>query len=321
MIESAPGPAPDVSVIIAAYNAEAFLQTAVDSALAQAAADLSIEIIIVDDASTDSTVNVARALADRHEAVRVFQLATNGGPSAARNAGLDAARGAWIAVLDADDAFEASHLPGLKAIGDGCQADIVLSNIGFYNPAAGTTGESGLLWSSPGLPVAIDDYVRRAQPFTDAADWGLLKPFFRRAFLARNAIRYPLHSRHGEDFLIIFDALCRGAKLMISPAPSYRYTTRESGWSRTQIDYRGQVEQARALIARDDVRTNAALVAALRSRVDALDRWNALWLVNDCRQRRNFSALFGAAASSRHVRAQIGKLALGKTASMLGLGK
>lgn len=314
-------PAPDVSVLIAAYNARDFLHTAIASAAAQAAPRLSVEIIVVDDASTDDTLAVARALAATHDGMRVVPLAKNGGPSAARNAGLDVARGAWIAVLDADDAFAPGHLAGLLATGTALEADIVLSDIVFHNPVADEDSDSGLVWPMPEQPVSIADYVRRAQPFTGSVDWGLLKPLFKRRFMTDKAVRYPLHSRHGEDFLLIFDALARGARLLVSPVPSYRYTTRESGWSRTRIDYRGQVDQARALMARADVRADADLVAALRSRIDALARWEARRFVGDCRDRRDFASMFRAAASSRHIRAEVGKLALGKTASMLGLAR
>ncbi|TIN53954.1 MAG: glycosyltransferase family 2 protein, partial [Mesorhizobium sp.] len=91
---------PDVSFVIAAYNAEATLDRAIASAIAQKG--VSVEIIVVDDKSRDATLDVARAYPG--DIVRVVALANNRGPGGARNAGLDAARGRWIAVLDSDDA-------------------------------------------------------------------------------------------------------------------------------------------------------------------------------------------------------------------------
>ena len=80
---------PTVSVLIAAYNASRFLRRAVQSALAQTLAPL--EVLIVDDASTDDTRVVANALAAEDSRVRILTLPVNSGPAAARNVGLNAA--------------------------------------------------------------------------------------------------------------------------------------------------------------------------------------------------------------------------------------
>jgi len=86
-----------VSVIIPVFNREAFLAEAVESALGQAGA--SLEVIVVDDGSTDGTARVAAQFADR---IRyVFQ--ENAGPPAARNRGVSLAGGEFLAFLDSDD--------------------------------------------------------------------------------------------------------------------------------------------------------------------------------------------------------------------------
>lgn len=92
---------PLISVVVAAYNRARFLRAAVRSALSQSVADS--EVIIVDDASTDSTAEVAKELASEDARVRLLQMPLNVGPSAARNAALDVARGQYVAILDADD--------------------------------------------------------------------------------------------------------------------------------------------------------------------------------------------------------------------------
>lgn len=97
----------DVSVVMPAYNAERFIGAALDSIAAQAAKPL--ETLVIDDGSQDRTAQIAKA---HGLAGLVVRQQANAGPSAARNAGLAQASGAWIAFLDADDLW----LPGKLAV-------------------------------------------------------------------------------------------------------------------------------------------------------------------------------------------------------------
>ncbi|MDQ1687284.1 MAG: CDP-glycerol glycerophosphotransferase [Frankiaceae bacterium] len=103
---------PDVSVVAIVYNDAARLRTAVESALAQ---DIALEVVVVDDGSTDGTAQVIDELA-RDPRVRPLRLATNsGGCSLPRNTGLDAARGEWVTFLDSDDELEPGALAAMLA--------------------------------------------------------------------------------------------------------------------------------------------------------------------------------------------------------------
>jgi glycosyltransferase involved in cell wall biosynthesis len=95
---------PLVSVVIPVFNGEKFLREAVQSVLAQKYS--SLEIIIVDDGSTDGTEKVARSLP---ETVRYLRQ-PNKGPAAARNRGIEYAQGSLIAFADADDLWPAAKL-------------------------------------------------------------------------------------------------------------------------------------------------------------------------------------------------------------------
>jgi len=100
---------PRVSVVIPAYNAAAFLGEAVDSVLAQTYGDW--EAIIADDASTDSTFDVACAIAVADARVRALRLGRNSGPAAARNVAIAASSGGeLVALLDADDYWLPKYL-------------------------------------------------------------------------------------------------------------------------------------------------------------------------------------------------------------------
>jgi glycosyltransferase involved in cell wall biosynthesis len=113
-----------VSVVIPVFNGERFLREAVQSVLAQHYSP--IEIIVVDDGSTDGTANVARSLP---ETVRYLHQ-TNQGPAAARNRGIDQAQGSLVAFADADDLWPEGKLElQLSYLIKNPQIDIVLGRI------------------------------------------------------------------------------------------------------------------------------------------------------------------------------------------------
>ena len=92
---------PDISVVLATYDRRHSLPRAIASVLAQD--DVRFELIVVDDASRDGTPDYLATLADPR--IRVTVAERNGGPSAARNLGLKAARAGVVAFLDSDDAY------------------------------------------------------------------------------------------------------------------------------------------------------------------------------------------------------------------------
>ena len=115
---------PKVSVIVPVYNAAPYLAMAIGSALAQSLA--SIEVLCVDDASTDASLTLLRAIAVQDPRVRVLALPENRGASAARNAGMAAARGDFLFFLDADDSLPPSGLGDLLGAAEstGCSMAI-----------------------------------------------------------------------------------------------------------------------------------------------------------------------------------------------------
>ncbi len=92
-----------VSVLVAAYNAEPFIRQCIDSLLTQTLSD--IEIICVDDASTDLTPSILDNYSKADTRVKVLHLSENGGQAKARNLGLKMSQGEWVCMLDADDWF------------------------------------------------------------------------------------------------------------------------------------------------------------------------------------------------------------------------
>ena len=100
--------APLVSVIMPAYNCGNFIAQAIQSVINQSIPDW--ELLVVDDCSTDDTVEVVRRLAAQDARVRFASLSQNGGPAEARNMAMRRASGRYVAFLDSDDLWEADKL-------------------------------------------------------------------------------------------------------------------------------------------------------------------------------------------------------------------
>jgi succinoglycan biosynthesis protein ExoO len=255
---------PDVSVIVAAFNAEPFLTRAIESTVTQRGPH--IEVIIVDDGSTDNTHEVASKLAEKDERIRLARLQTNSGPGAARNAGIDIARGEWICVLDADDALIQGRLQALLDLARRETLDVVADNFWFWDARTESATRAAFEQKESFRPVDILDYLRNSQASFESTDWGLLKPMFRRGFLQDKHLRYRPEARHGEDFLLMMDCLLEGAKFGLSRELGYLYTMRTSGISRTSVDYEGMIDQCRTLLRDQRSRNNPALTRLLRKR-------------------------------------------------------
>ena len=144
---------PRVSVIIAAWNAACFLPRAVASVLAQRGAG-ALEIVIVDDCSTDTTATVAAELAARHPEITLLRTAENSGPARSRNLGIAAARGDWVAVLDADDAYAPDRLARLTAVADAETLDVVADLPVLFDLAANAAAPDQL--SASGEVTRLD---------------------------------------------------------------------------------------------------------------------------------------------------------------------
>jgi PST family polysaccharide transporter len=262
---------PRVSVVIAAYNCAGFIDRAIASALTQTG--VQVELIIVDDASTDDTVAVLQGVAATDARVRVLLSDRNAGPSAARNRGFEAAAGDWIAVLDADDAFLPGRLEALVRTAVALHLDIVTDNFAFYSASDGTVSEPAFRVEPANQVLDRYAFLTGARPYNVEPDFGLLKPIFNRHFWQKKELRYPTGVRHGEDFELIFTALLAGARYGLCRSQcAYLYTTRDSGQSRTMINDRGLIRQSQNLLGGAAAKHDPRLRHLLARRIGALRR-------------------------------------------------
>lgn len=219
---------PDVSVVIAAFDAESTIAEAVDSALAQRG--VSLEVIVVDDSSRDRTAAIAAGFSD--DRVKVLVLPENRGPGGARNAGFAVARGRWIAVLDADDALFPGRLAAMIARGDAEHAEIIVDNL-QVDRAGSLAGEAMFDQSLMERIGAIDlaAFIAANRLFESTFSFGYLKPIFRASFLDAHRLRYDETLRIGEDYVFLASALARGARCVVEPKAGYLYRVRDGSIS------------------------------------------------------------------------------------------
>src|SRR5262245_17019248 len=119
---------PTLSIVIPAYNEERSLVRCVQRVLAIADADLELEVLIVDDASSDRTLLLAEDLARRHRQVRVLHHTVNRGKGAALQTGFHKATGEFVAVQDADLEYDPADLTRLLGPLIAGKADVVLGS-------------------------------------------------------------------------------------------------------------------------------------------------------------------------------------------------
>ncbi len=242
-----------VTIVIPAYNAAAFITRAVETALAQTYSEL--EVIVIDDGSVDETAAVARKTGCDDPRLRIIRR-ENGGVSAARNTGLDNATGAWVAPLDADDAFAPTRIARLFEIANQSAADLVADNLLVTGPDGSSTHAFPDARMSDPREVALASFISSDRPRHGFNSAGFIKPLMRRDFLERHRLRYPVGLSMSEDFHFYSRCLLHGARLRYVPDALYLYTYRAASLSHgddhaiiTQLRRANQllVEEAREL--------------------------------------------------------------------------
>src|SRR5690349_10580920 len=126
---------PKVSITMAVLNGIKTIGKAIKSAQCQTEKD--IEILIVDDGSTDGTADYVAEMAKLDPRIRLFRLEKNMGGAAARNIALANATGDWIDVLDADDWYEPERLETFLKAAAVYNADLVTDNMKIFDHALG----------------------------------------------------------------------------------------------------------------------------------------------------------------------------------------
>ena len=210
------------SIIIPVYNVAPYLRECLDSVLAQAFTDW--EAICVDDGSTDGSGAILDEYATKDERFRVIHQ-KNAGVSAARNKALDAAKGEWLAFLDADDLLAENAFERLINAARITSADIVIGGVLCF----GTRCKDALVGpQEDGLFSPEDLYIR----YNSLCAWSWGKIYKRTLW---NEVRFPLGMAYSEDRCVMHKILYGYQKIPFVAGDLYHYRIRNgsaynSGW-------------------------------------------------------------------------------------------
>lgn len=224
MAPSDPDAVPDVTVVLAVYNTMPYLTECLDSLLAQTIGRARMEVVAVDDGSTDGSGEELDRYAAAHPGVvRVVHQANSGGPARPNNVALDLARGRWVLFVGADDYLGPEALQRMVAHGDAHGADVVLGRIdgvgGRYMPQA--------LYGRDHVDV---------DPFGPHLRWTVANSkLFRRAHVEDLGLRYREDMRVGTDQPFTIRACLAARRIsVVGTYPCYYAVRRED---RSNVTY------------------------------------------------------------------------------------
>ena len=206
-----------VSVVVPVYNPGPYIEPCVTSLLGQSMPADELELIFVDDGSTDDSLARLQALEAEHPQVRVIPIPNSGWPGKPRNVGTDAAQGEYVMFVDQDDAMDREALERMHALASANAADVVLGKV--ISDFRGVN----------------HDVYRQTRPRCDVFDAPLMESLtphkmFRTQFLRDTGIRYPEGPRRLEDQLYMAKAYFQAkAATIVGDYVCYRYQRRPDG--------------------------------------------------------------------------------------------
>lgn len=248
-----------ISVIVPVYNAGNQLESCIGMILAQNVLD--IELLLIDDGSTDGSDAVCDAFAAKDPRVRVLHK-MNGGASSARNAGLDQARGDFVAFVDADDRIPENHLRTLLDVQQKTQADLVNASM-TYVP--------GPVVSHSPLVCDSEQFIELVLYRDGVGDYPVSKLYRRSMF---DGLRFQ-EGVTSEDFEIFYRLYRRAGTIAITDKTTYYYIQNNTSVSNSGFSEKffNRIEICERLIQEVE-QDMPCLLPAARSR--AVDE--AVWL-------------------------------------------
>ena len=224
----------EISVIIPVYNVEQYLKRCVDSVLCQE--NVSLEIILVDDGSTDSSGHICDDYAASHPNIKSLHI-TNSGPSTAKNVGYDIASGTYVAFIDSDDEIKPDMFSTMLQSGFNHNADIVCCNYIQVDEAGNIshtkhTGQEYVLTQDEALKAILIKDKIYSQCWTK---------IYKRETMDAHHVRNTEGLKTEEDFIYNIQAFACSKTVCIVDKPLYIYTHRSKSLSKDY--YRDHISQ------------------------------------------------------------------------------
>jgi glycosyltransferase involved in cell wall biosynthesis len=214
-----------VSVIIPVYNVEKFLEKCIDSVIEQSFSNL--EIILIDDGSTDGSPKICDEYANRDKRIRVIHQ-SNRGLSAARNSGLDIASGENIVFLDSDDTLQSNLIDELYRVKNKHKAMISACSLNYVFQDGTQKRRGELLKADIFFPFekAIEEMNRYCY-FDMCAN---AKMYSKELF---SDIRFPV-GKLSEDLFVMPKLIKRAKGVAYTPFTAYNYLQRDGGITKSK---------------------------------------------------------------------------------------
>lgn len=214
---------PLVSVVIPVWNGAPYLERCLTSILSQSIRE--IEVIVVDDGSTDDTWAILTRMAERDSRIRPMHQ-ENAGASVARNTGLDHCRGEYVRFVDADDAVPPDSLEHLLSSAREHGSDLVMA--AYTEVLAGTRSLRCL--NKRNEAVEQPEFLRRLEKYANSFYYGVLwNKLFRGDILRQQKPRFTPGLHWGEDFVFVMDYLAHCRRVSYVTAPVYDYVRNPRG--------------------------------------------------------------------------------------------
>jgi minor teichoic acid biosynthesis protein ggaB len=208
-----------VSVIVPVYNVENYLRECLDSIVAQTYRN--IEVILIDDGSKDSSGEICDEYADKDNRVKVIHK-ENGGVSAARNTGLDVAKGEWISYVDSDDYIEDTMLENLICLAKENDVELAMCSFKDISECENVTQENDIrIFSKDEL---IYNYVVRNTDYCITE--GIWDRIYKRVLV--DGLRFK-NDRINEDILYTMEVFTRAHKAVYTSEKLYNYRAGREG--------------------------------------------------------------------------------------------
>ncbi len=208
---------PKISVIVPVYNGQDYIRSSLDSLIASTYKNL--EIILVDNGSTDQSGKICDEYAASDSRITVLHAEKNGGVSAARNMGLEIASGEWIGFFDSDDKIEADMYEYLIHHAEESDADIV--QCGVFREYPHRTEVA----SCTKQPLTVCSLKEMNESFWQHFAYTVWSKIYKSEIM--KDIRFDIEYIIGEDLRYNFCALMRSRKTVLLPEPKYHYLQRD----------------------------------------------------------------------------------------------